>query len=79
MQKIQLSDLEKNVHSIIKSINCSNETVLVVDKEKLLVKIVPVLSKKQESWLGCMKGTGKITGDIISPIEDLNNWEALSE
>ena len=40
------------------------------DKEKFLVKIVPGSYPEQESWLGCMRGKGRITGDIISPAED---------
>ncbi len=34
---------------------------------------------EQESWLGCMRGKGKIIGDIISPVEDADNWKVLSE
>ena len=79
MQTIQLSDLENNIYSIIELVNLSNESVLITDKGKPLVKIVPASSKKQDSWLGCMKDMGKITGDIISPIEDPNDWEVLSE
>lgn len=31
------------------------------------------------SWLGCMRNSGKIIGDILSPAEDSNNWNVLSE
>jgi hypothetical protein len=33
----------------------------------------------QKSWLGCMKGRGRIAGDIISPAEDTDKWRVLSE
>jgi hypothetical protein len=49
-----------------------------INKGKLLVKIVPVSSPEQDSWLGCMNGTGKIVGDIVSPVENPKIWEVLS-
>jgi len=52
---------------------------MISDKGKFLVKIVPIPSPEPDSWLGCMRGKGKITGDIISPAEDTDNWEVLSE
>ncbi len=34
---------------------------------------------KQNAWLGCMSGSGKILGDIVSSIdENLNCWEVLA-
>ncbi|HLC16236.1 MAG TPA: type II toxin-antitoxin system Phd/YefM family antitoxin [Thermodesulfovibrionia bacterium] len=79
MEKIQLVNFQNNVSSIIDSVIHSHKPVLISDKGKLLVKIVPLSYPKQESWLGCMRGRGKITGDIISQAEDTNAWKALSE
>ncbi|EDN66212.1 hypothetical protein BGP_4154 [Beggiatoa sp. PS] len=32
------------------------------------------------AWLGCMSDTGKILGDIVSPLEDnLSSWEVLAK
>lgn len=36
---------------------------------KPVAKLVPLKSKKKTKVLGCMEGTFKITGDIISPID----------
>lgn len=30
-------------------------------------------------WMGAMKGTGQIVGDIASPASDERDWSALSE
>ena len=70
MEEIQLSNFQENCHTIIESVNRSNKSILITDKGKLLVKIVPISSYEQDSWLGCMNGTGKIVGDIVSPVED---------
>jgi len=78
MEEIQLSNFQNNCHTIIESVSRSNKSILITDKGKLLVKIVPVSSSERDSWLGCMNGTGKIVGDIISPVEDPKVWEVLS-
>jgi len=79
MKEIQLSNFQKNIYSIIDTVIHSHQPVLISDKGKFLVKIVPLSYPEQDSWLGCMKGTGKITGDIVSPAEDTDNWKVLSE
>ena len=75
MEEIQLSNFQKNCRTIIESMSRSNKSILITDKGKLLVKIVPVSSLGQNSWLGCMNGTGGIVGDIVSPVEDPKIWE----
>ena len=78
MENIQLSQLQENVRAIIAAVKRSDKSVLISDKGKLLVKIVPVSSSGQ-SWLGCMKDTGKIIDDIVSPAESMEAWEVLSQ
>ena len=77
MEQIQLSQLQENVQAIIAAVRRSDKSVLISDKGKPIAKIVPV-SSARPSWLGCMKDTGKIVGDIVSPAEDLQAWEVLS-
>lgn len=79
MEEIQIVTFENNVSNIINRIIDSSQPVLIRDTGKLLVKIVPVSSSDKKSWSGCMKGTGKIAGDIIAPAEDSNAWKVLSE
>ena len=78
MEQIQLSQLQENVRAIIAAVKRSDKSVLISDKGKLLVKIVPVSSSGQ-SWLGCMKDTGEIIGDVVSPAESTEGWEVLSQ
>lgn len=79
MEEIQLVNFQNNVYSVINSVINSHKTILISDKGKLLVKIVPISESGQTSWLGCMRGTGKITGDIISPAGETDDWKVFSE
>ena len=79
MEKIKLADFQKNLQNIIESVSHSYKPVWITDQGRILVKIVPVSNREQNSWLGCMNGTGKIINDIISPAESFEAWEVLSE
>ena len=79
MEEIQFSDFKKNLNSIIKSVCRSDKSVLISDQERFLVKIVPVSSPVKDSWLGCMSGSGRIVGDVVSPAEESDVWEVLSK
>ncbi len=78
MQEIQLGNFQQDIYSIIGAVIRARQPILISDKGKSLVKIVPLAHSEPESWLGCMRGTGKITGDNISPAGDLHTWEVLS-
>lgn len=79
MEEVQLFQFQKNCDAILETVIQTNKPVLITDKGKLMVKIVPISSSEQGSWLGCLSGTGQIIGDIISPVEALSIWEVLAE
>ena len=49
MKEIQYSDFKKNLNNIIMSVCDSDKSILISDKKKLLVKIVPVFSPVKDS------------------------------
>ncbi len=79
MQEIQLSQFKKDFNNIIEIISHTHKPVMITNKGRLFLKIVPFISSKKDSWLGCMKVSGKIIGDIVSPVEKANIWEVLSK
>lgn len=44
---------------------------------KRLCRLGKPIGGSPESWLGCMSGTAEIEGDIVSPVLDQADWEAL--
>ncbi len=78
MEEVLLSNFQENIYSIIDAVINSRQPILISDKGKSLVKIVPFTQNGSEMWLGAMRGTGEIVGDIISPAENSSVWEVLS-
>lgn len=79
MEVITISHLQKNCNAILEKVSQSDESVLISRKGKFLAKIVPFSFSEKKSWLGCMSGTGRIVGDIISPAENISVWEVLTK
>lgn len=39
--------------------------------------VPPALEAPRQNWLGSMRETAKIVGDIVAPTSDLVSWSAL--
>jgi hypothetical protein len=70
MQIIPLSEFQPNCTAILESLSHSNQSILISQPGQWIVKITPLSSSKRPEWLGCMSETGKILGDIVSPLEE---------
>ncbi len=79
MEIIQLTTLQKNYPAIIDKVIQEKKAVLILDNDKSILKIEPILTDKPKTWLGVMKGKGQILGDVISPVSNSSEWDALSQ
>lgn len=52
-------------------------TITITKRGRAVAKLIPIKKTPEPDIFGYMKGTIKITGDIISPEPDI--WEAMSE
>ena len=62
--------------AVMDEVQKKRETVVVTKRGKPVVKIVPADQDKDEIY-GFLKGKGKITGDVVSPILTPEEWGDL--
>ena len=77
MEEIAISKFKATCLAVIKRVKRTRKPIRVTRFGEALVEIVPasvVQSTKRQ--LGAMQGTGRIVGDIVSPIGDESDWEA---
>jgi len=80
MQIIPLSEFQANCATILESLSHSNQSILISQPGQWIVKMTPLSSSERPEWLGCMSETGKILGDIVSPLEEGDSkWEVLAK
>jgi len=77
MEEVSISEFKAKCLAILKRVQRTRKPVRVTRFGKPVAEVgppSPVPEKK--NWLGRMKGTAQITGDIISPVIDMNEFEA---
>ena len=77
-EEIAISKFKATCLGVLERVRRTRQPVLVTRFGKPVAEIVPPSREPRPvNWLGSMAGTGKITGDIVSPVVDADDWEAL--
>jgi prevent-host-death family protein len=78
IQEISISDFKATCLAVLDRVKRTGRPVLVTRRGIPIAQVTPPPPKMpDQSWLGCMAGRARITGDIISPAAEENDWEAL--
>ncbi|HWX53202.1 MAG TPA: type II toxin-antitoxin system Phd/YefM family antitoxin [Verrucomicrobiae bacterium] len=80
MQEISISEFKAKCLALLQQVSKTKRPIRVTRFGKPIAEIVPPSPPKdRKNWLGCMKGRGEIVGDIISPVIDLDDIEAMRD
>ncbi|MGO8814511.1 MAG: type II toxin-antitoxin system prevent-host-death family antitoxin [Terriglobia bacterium] len=60
----------------MEDVRASRHPVLIAKRGRPVAKLVPVETGRDD-FIGRLEGVVKIVGDLESPIEPLESWEAL--
>jgi len=61
---------------VMEEVRATRETVVITKKGRPVAKLVPAEAPSGDLF-GCLAGTLEITGDIESPLEPVEAWDAL--
>lgn len=76
MKKIAAGEFKARCLAVMDSVQKTRESVLITKRGQPVAKLVPAEEESSE-FLGRLEGIVKITGDIESPIEPVEAWDAL--
>jgi prevent-host-death family protein len=76
MKTMAAGEFKAKCLKVMDRVNATREPVLITKKGRPVAKLVPV-DQKADDIFGCLAGTFEIVGDIESPIEPSEAWEAL--
>ena len=81
MKEVPISEFRTKCLALIERVRRTRKPLRVTRRGKPIADIVPTAATQpamdRAKWLGSMKGTVKILGDIVSPAIDKNEWEVL--
>lgn len=78
VEVIAISKFKATCLALLERVKRTGQPILITRRGEPIAQIMPPPAEERpKSWLGAMKGTARITGDIISPACDESEWEAL--
>ncbi len=77
---LSISKFKATCLAVLDRVKRTGQPVLVTRHgEPIAIIEPPPLEEMGKSWLGSFRGKGKITGDIVSPALNENEWGVLNE
>ena len=73
---VSASEAKTHLLQLLKDVDAKRQPVVITRRGRAVARLVPVDAQQPRDIFGYMKGTIKITGDIVSPEPDA--WEAMS-
>lgn len=77
MDEIQISKFKATCLAVLDRVGRTRQPVLVTRFGKPVAQVVPPPPDRGANWLGAMKDQGEIHGDLVAPVSDVSDWEAL--
>ena len=79
-ETVPVTKFKASCLALLEKVKSTGQTILVTRQgEPIALISPPPRPEKPESWLGSFKSKGRIVRDIVSPISDEKDWEALRE
>jgi prevent-host-death family protein len=80
MRQVSISRFKANFHALLARVRSTGKPIRITRFGKPLAEIVPAnVDEGRLAWIGSMKNSVKIKGDIISPANDEDEWEVLRD
>ena len=77
---ISISQFKATCLAVLEKVRKTGQAVLVTKHGKPIAQInPPPLPDIKRSWLGSMRNTGKIIGDVVSPAASDGDWRVVNE
>lgn len=80
MKEIAISEFKAKCLALLEQVRKTKEPIRVTRFGKPVAEVVPPSpTAAPADWLGSMADTMEIVGDIVSPVIEESDWEALHD
>ena len=78
IREIAISEFKAKCLSLLEQVSKTKTPLRVTRRGKALADVIPASPEVEErGWIGSMSGSIEIVGDIVSPVIDVEDIEAL--
>jgi prevent-host-death family protein len=80
MKEVSISEFKAKCLALLETVRRTRTPIRVTRFGKPVAEVIPPNAVvDRASWIGSMKDSIEIVGDIISPANDENEWEVLRD
>lgn len=76
-ESVPASKAKTHLLELLNTVDQKRESVIITKRGRPVAKLVPIEQSEPRCIFGWMKGSVKITGDIVGPEPDI--WDAMVE
>jgi len=78
IQEIAISKFKAKCLSLLEEVSKTRTPLRVTRRGKPIADVIPTSTEEDErGWIGSMSGSVDILGDVVSPVIDMEDIEAL--
>lgn len=80
MESVPISKFKATCLALLEQVRRTGEPLRVTRRGKPVAEILPPSrSDSENAWLGAMRGTAQIVGDVVAPAAEDREWEVLGD
>ena len=79
MEEIQISKFKATCLAALDRVGRTGQPVLITRFGKPVAEITPPTKASSDTWLGAMRRRGAIISDLVEPVAESDDWEALGD
>jgi prevent-host-death family protein len=79
MEEVSISEFKAKCLALLEQVRKTKKPIRVTRHGKPVAEVVPPSAARVANWMGSMAGRMEILGDIVSPVIDLDDIEALRD
>jgi antitoxin (DNA-binding transcriptional repressor) of toxin-antitoxin stability system len=80
MQEVAISEFKAKCLALLEQVHKTKKRIRVTRFGKAVAEVVPPSPVAEAAdWLGSMKDTMEILGDVVSPVIEETDWEAVRD
>ena len=80
MREIAISEFKAKCLALLDEVNKTKKSIRITRFGKPIADVIPSpTAVDREQWIGSMRDSMQILGDIVSPANDEEDWEVLRD
>ena len=78
IETIAISEFKATCLAVLERVRRTGAPIIVTRRGQPIAEVIPPsIGSASDEWLGAMRDTALIVGDIVSPASESSEWETL--